>query len=270
MEFRKYYIVKKIGHGTFSEVYEVKERETGEHFALKLFKPMSNSGSNAKKKFLCGARVAKKIKGENIIRVFDICSERDSVFYVMELVDGCRLKDAIADKSLRDIRLTLDIMISVASGVNAIHKAGFIHRDMKPENILLTREKKVKIIDFGLAVPRKRFFWNNFNISGSPSYISPDQILNKRVDERCDIYSIGIIFYEMLTGNVPFTGSSREEVYRLHLNPRSLPKPLPRSNDKNTDKLESIVLKCLDKDKNKRYPNAGFVIRDLNYVKSLY
>ncbi len=270
MEFRKYYIVKKIGQGTFSEVYEVKERETGEHFALKLFSPMSNSGANAKNKFLYGAKVAQKIKDENIISVFEISSERKAVFYVMELIDGCRLRDAIADKSLKNIKLLLDIMVSVASGVNAIHKAGFIHRDMKPENILLTQEKRVKIIDFGLAVPRKNFFWNNFNVSGSPSYISPDQILNKRVDERCDIYSIGIIFYEMVTGNVPFTGSSKEEVYRLHINSRSLPKPLSRSNDKNIDKLENIILKCLNKDKSKRYPSAGFVIRDLNYVKSLY
>ncbi|MDD5644953.1 MAG: serine/threonine-protein kinase, partial [bacterium] len=200
MEFNKYYIVKKIGQGTFSEVYEVKDRETGEYFALKLFSPMSNSGSNAKNKFLRGAKIAKKINSGNIIRVLDICSERGAVFYVMELVNGCRLKDFIAEKFLKDTKLLLDIMISVASGVNAIHNAGFIHRDMKPENILLSAENEVKIIDFGLAVAKKRFLWNNFRISGSPSYISPDQILNKRVDERCDIYSMGIIFYEMVTG----------------------------------------------------------------------
>ena len=256
----RYEILEKIGSGGMSDVYKAKCHKLNRYVAIKVLKPEFSEDRSFVTKFRVEAQSAAGLIHANIVNVYDVGDENGIYYIVMELVEGITLKKYIEKKGRLGVREAVSIAIQVAQGIEAAHNHHIVHRDIKPQNIIISKEGKVKVTDFGIARAATSNTINS-NAMGSVHYISPEQARGGYSDEKSDIYSFGIMLYEMLTGRVPFEGDTTVSVALQHIqddivSPAKLVPGIPIS-------VEKIVLKCTQKKTERRYQNMSDLIADL-------
>lgn len=257
----RYEILEKIGSGGMSDVYKAKCHKLNRLVAIKVLKSEFTSDATFVSKFKMEAQAAAGLSHPNIVNIYDVVDEGDIHFIVMELVEGITLKSYITKKGHLEVKEAIGIAIQVASGIEAAHEQHIIHRDIKPQNMLISMDGKVKVADFGIARAVSSQTMNAATVVGSVHYISPEQARGGYSDERSDLYSLGITMFEMVTGHVPFEGDNTVTVALAHLED---PMPDPRTlNPEVSPSLARIILKCTEKRPERRYPSAAAVISDL-------
>ena len=259
----RYEIIMKIGSGGMADVYKAKDHVLNRLVAIKVLKQEYSTDATFVKKFRVEAQSAAGLSHPNIVNVYDVGEDDGVYFIVMELVQGITLKNYIDMKGKLDIREALNISVQIASGLSAAHENRIIHRDIKPQNIIMSRDGKVKVTDFGIAKVADSTTVTT-TAAGTVHYISPEQARGGYSDERSDIYSLGITMYEMVTGRVPFEGETNVAVALMHFlsvrpPPRQLEPSIPVS-------FEKIILKCTQKKPERRYASARELIADLRKV----
>ncbi len=261
----RYEIIDKVGSGGMADVYNAKDLRLNRNVAIKVLKLEYSNDAKFVSKFRVEAQSVAGLSHPNIVNVYDV-GEDDTLYYiVMELVEGITLKKFIEKKGRLEINEAIGIGIQIAQGIEEAHKNNIIHRDIKPQNIIISKEGKVKVTDFGIA---KAATSNTItsNAMGSVHYISPEQARGGYSDEKSDIYSLGVTLYEMLLGKVPFEGDSTVTVAFAHVHEEAVPLEeidgmIPRS-------LSRIVQKCMQKKPDMRYESAGALIMDLRRAVS--
>ncbi len=256
----RYEILEKIGTGGMSDVYRAKDHKLNRPVAVKVLKQEFSENDNFVSKFRVEAQAAAGLMHPNIVNVYDVGDENGIHYIVMELVDGITLKRYIEKKSRLTVKEAVSIAIQVAMGLEAAHNNHIIHRDIKPQNIIISKEGKVKVTDFGIA---KAATSNTItsNVMGSVHYTSPEQARGGYSDAKSDIYSLGITLFEMLTGRLPFNGDTTVAIAIKHIQ-EDLPTPVEFNEDIPIS-VEKIVMKCCQKSPDRRYQNAAELIRDL-------
>ncbi len=257
----RYEIIEQIGTGGMADVYKAKCHKLNRYVAIKVMKPEFSQDKTFVAKFRAEAQSAAGLINPNIVNVYDVGDENGIYYIVMELVEGITLKKYIEKRGRLSYKEAVSIAIQVANGMDAAHKHHIIHRDIKPQNIIISKEGKVKVTDFGIAKAATSSTINSSASMGSVHYISPEQARGGYSDERSDIYSLGVTLFEMLTGTVPFDGDTTVSVAVRHIQdeipaPSTLVEGIPVSIDK-------IVLKCTQKKTERRYQSASELISDL-------
>ena len=256
----RYEILEKIGTGGMSDVYKAKCHKLNRFVAVKVLKQEFSENANFVSKFTTEAQAAAGMMHPNIVNVYDVGEESGIHYIVMELVEGITLKKYIEKKARLSVKEAISIAIQVSMGIEAAHNNHIIHRDIKPQNIMISKDGKVKVTDFGIA---KAVTSNTItsNVMGSVHYTSPEQARGGYSDEKSDIYSLGITMFEMLTGRVPFNGETTVAIAIKHIQE---PMPSPREYISEIPiSVEQIVLKCTQKSPNRRYQSMGELIEDL-------
>lgn len=259
----RYEIVEKIGEGGMAVVYKAKDRLLNRYVAIKILRPEFTRDEQFIENFRRESQAAAGLSHPNIVNVYDVGREGNINFIVMELVDGKPLSQLIEEKGKLDYKEAINITKQVASALSLAHKNQIIHRDVKPHNILITSQGTAKLADFGIAraVSQSSIQGNDDKIMGSVHYFSPEQARGAYVDERSDIYSLGIVLYEMLTGKVPFDGDSPITIALMHIND-----PVPKVQGI-PPQLEKIIEKATDKYQSNRYKTADEMIEDLDNIE---
>ena len=259
---KRYEILKKIGAGGMADVYKGKDLMLNRYVAIKILKKEFREDESFVKKFRSEAQAAAGLMNPNIVNVYDVGVDRGLYYMVMELVEGITLKEYILKKRRLSPKEVISIAIQMCNGIGAAHKRQIVHRDIKPQNVIISTDGKVKVTDFGIA---KATTSNTVTTSvmGSVHYISPEQARGGYVDTKSDIYSVGITLFEMVTGEIPFDGDSAVEVAMKHIQkditlPSKLVPSIPYS-------LEQIILKCTQKNSERRYENIEELIQDLKH-----
>jgi len=256
----RYEVLEKIGTGGMSDVYKAKDHKLNRLVAVKILKQEFSENENFVSKFRVEAQSTAGLMHPNIVNVYDVGDEDGVNYIVMELVDGITLKKYIEKKARLSVKEAVSIAIQVAMGLEAAHNNNIIHRDIKPQNIMISKDGKVKVTDFGIA---KAATSNTItsNVMGSVHYTSPEQARGGYSDAKSDIYSLGITLFEMLTGRVPFNGDTTVAIAIKHIQ-EDLPSPADY-NDDIPISVEKIVLKCCQKSPDRRYQSAAELITDL-------
>ena len=256
----RYEVLERIGMGGMSDVYKAKDHKLNRHVAVKVLKQEFSENTNFVSKFRVEAQAAASLMHPNIVNVYDVGEDNGVYYIVMELVDGITLKKYIEKKARLSVREALSIAIQACMGIEAAHNNHIIHRDIKPQNIIISKDGKVKVTDFGIA---KAATSNTItsNVMGSVHYTSPEQARGGYSDEKSDIYSMGITLFEMLTGRVPFNGETTVAIAIKHIqeempSPREYVPEIPVC-------VEQIVLKCTQKSPDRRYHSMAALIADL-------
>ena len=258
---KRYEILGRVGSGGMADVYKGKDHKLNRYVAIKVLKSDYRSDQVFIKKFLSEAQAAAGLMHPNVVNVYDVGQDRGLYYMVMELVEGITLKDYIEKKGRLSAKETVSIAIQMVTGLQAAHNQHIIHRDIKPQNIIISKDGKVKVTDFGIARATTSTQTISTSVMGSVHYTSPEQARGGVVDEKSDIYSIGITLYEMVTGHVPFDGDSTVSVALKHLqeqitSPAEEVEDLPYS-------LECIIMKCTQKSPNLRYHDCASLLLDL-------
>lgn len=256
----RYEILEKIGTGGMSDVYKAKDHKLNRMVAVKVLKQEFSENENFLSKFRIEAQAAAGLMHPNIVNVYDVGQEEGIHFIVMELVEGITLKKYIEKKARLSYKEAVSIAIQVCMGIESAHNNHIIHRDIKPQNIIISKEGKVKVTDFGIA---KAATSNTItsNVMGSVHYTSPEQARGGFSDEKSDIYSLGITLFEMLTGRVPFNGETTVAIAIKHIqeempSPRDFISEIPLA-------VEQIVFKCCQKSPDRRYQSMSDLVVDL-------
>ena len=261
----RYEIVETIGVGGMSTVYRAKDERLKRFVALKVLKPEYSNDAGFVSKFRVEAQASAGLTHPNIVSVYDVCEDNGRYFIVMELVEGITLKEYIHLNGRLSMEQALDFSIQIASGVEAAHEHHVIHRDIKPQNIIVAKTGNLKVTDFGIA---KAATSNTMSTAGMGSvhYISPEQARGGYSDERSDIYSLGITMYEMVTGRVPFEGDTNVAIALMHIQNEIIP---PREYFPDIySSFEKVILKATQKKPERRYLTAAALIADLRRVKN--
>ena len=258
---KRYEILERIGSGGMADVYKGKDHKLNRFVAVKVLKSDYRSDEIFIQKFLSEAQAAAGLMHPNVVNVYDVGQDRGLYYMVMELVEGITLKDYIEKKGQLSANETISISIQMATGIQAAHDQHIIHRDIKPQNIIISKDGKVKVTDFGIARATTSTQTISTNVMGSVHYTSPEHAKGGNVDEKSDIYSAGITMYEMITGHVPFDGDSTVSVAIKHLQ-EEIPSPV-KEVPEIPYSLECIILKCTQKNAERRYQNCQELILDL-------
>ncbi|MGN0342027.1 MAG: Stk1 family PASTA domain-containing Ser/Thr kinase [Roseburia sp.] len=256
----RYEIVGKVGAGGMSDVYKAKDHILGRFVAIKVLKQEFSEDVNFVTKFRTEAQSAAGLEHPNIVNIYDVGSENGMHYIVMEFIEGITLKTYIEKKGRLTFKEAVSIAIQVGRGIEAAHNKNIVHRDIKPQNIIISTEGKVKVTDFGIARAATSNTINS-DVMGSVHYSSPEQARNGFVDGKSDIYSLGIVMYEMVTGRVPFDGDTTVAVAIQHLQEEMVP-PSSYTPDLPVS-FEKIILKCTQKNPDRRYENMGELLVDL-------
>ena len=257
----RYEIIEQIGTGGMSDVYKAKCHKLNRYVAIKVMKSEFSEDKTFVSKFRAEAQSVAGFTHPNVVNVYDVGDENGVYYIVMELVEGITLKKYIEKRGKIPFKEAVSIAIQVANGLDAAHKHNIVHRDIKPQNIIISKEGKVKVTDFGIAKVASSSTINSSSTMGSVHYISPEQARGGYSDARSDIYSLGITIFEMLTGTVPFDGDSTVAVAVQHIQdeipaPSTVVADIPLSIDR-------IVIKCTQKKPDRRYQTAAELITDL-------
>ncbi len=258
----RYQIIEELGKGGMGKVYRVADKKLNEESALKLIKPEIASDKRTLERFSNELKLARKIAHKNVGRMYELMEDKGTHFITMEYVPGQDLKGLIRQSGQLAIGTTINIAKQVCEGLAEAHKLGVVHRDLKPSNIMIDRDGNARIMDFGIARSLKGKGITGAGVMiGTPEYMSPEQVEGKEVDQRSDIYSLGIILYEMATGRVPFEGDTPFTVGVKHKSeipgdPRELNSQIPEN-------FSRVILRCLEKDMERRYQSAEELLSDL-------
>jgi len=262
----RYEIIEELGKGGMGKVYRVEDKKIKEEVALKLIKPEIASDKKTIERFSNELKMARKIAHRNVGRMYHLSEHEGTHYITMEYVPGEDLKSFIRRSKQLSIGKAISMTKQVSEGLAEAHRLGVIHRDLKPSNIMIDREGNARIMDFGIArsITGKGITGAGV-IIGTPEYMSPEQVEGKEVDQRSDIYSLGVILYEMVTGRVPFEGDTPLSIAVKH---KTEPPPNPKEvNAQIPDDLSRMILKCMEKNKENRYQSAGEVRSELMNIE---
>jgi serine/threonine protein kinase len=273
--FGHYRIISLLGAGGMGEVYLAEDSRLGRKVALKFLPAQFTKDSERVQRFKREARAASALNHPNILTIYEIGQEEEAYFIATEFIDGHTIHHYINHSKMR-VRQTVDVAIQIAGALSTAHSAGIIHRDIKPQNLMLRNDGYVKVLDFGLAKLTERGAADAFQtvlsartdpgrVMGTISYMSPEQALGQNVDQRTDIFSLGVVLYEMLTGNVPFKGNSAAAIFDEILNKK--PTPIAASNPDISPELERIINRALEKDREVRYQTASDMRAELKLLQ---
>ncbi|NIO87687.1 MAG: protein kinase [Candidatus Aminicenantes bacterium] len=265
----RYQIIEEIGQGGMGKVFKAKDTELDIVVALKMIKPQLSSDPDIVSRFKRELLMAREVFHENVIRIHDLGEVSGIKYISMNYIEGNSLKEVLQTTGKLTIEKSLDIAKQVGSALEAAHKKGIIHRDLKPQNVMIDKQGKAYVLDFGIA---RSLRWEpdaaqDGIVLGTPDFMSPEQIKGEKADATTDIYSLGIILYEMVTGKLPFTGDSPTELLHKHLN--IAPEPPSKLNPQIPPLLEKIILKCLEKKKKHRYQSVKEVLQDVESDKTI-
>ena len=257
----RYEILELIGSGGMANVYKARCHRLNRLVAIKILKSDLADNADFRRRFHDESQAVAQLSHANIVSVYDVSTNPDREYIVMELIDGITLKQYMERRGRMDWRESLHFITQIMRGLSHAHSRGIIHRDIKPQNIMVLRDGSVKVADFGIACLADSAQTLTQEALGSVHYISPEQARGDRIDARSDIYSAGVVLYEMLTGRLPFEGDSAVSVAIQHLSsvplaPRDIDPSIP-------EPLELICMKAMNSDPNKRYASADAMIEDL-------
>jgi len=261
----RYEVLEKIGNGGMATVYKAKDKTLNRNVAVKVLKEEFASDQEFVKRFQIEAQSAAALSHPNIVSIYDVAKDGDINYIVMELIVGKTLKEVIKEEGKLDWRRSAEIASQIASGLSTAHKNHIIHRDIKPHNIIMTKENLAKIADFGIAKASTSSTINaNAGAMGSVHYFSPEHARGGYTDEKSDIYSLGVVLYEMVTGRLPFDGDTPVSIAMKHLKEEVVP---PKQiNPEIPDGLNDIILKAMQKEVSSRYVNAHEMYTDLQKI----
>jgi len=262
----RYEIIEELGKGGMGDVYRVLDKKINEEVALKLIKPAIATDEKIIERFRNELKFARKITHKNVCRMYDLNEEEEILYITMEYVPGNDLKSIIRIMGQLNVEKAISIAKQICEGLAEAHRSGVIHRDLKPRNIMIDKEGNARIMDFGIAWSFKtKGITNTGDMIGTPEYISPEQAEGKEADPRSDIYSLGIIIFEMVTGRVPFKGDTSLSIALKHKT--DIP-PDPRVfNTQIPVDLSRLILRCMEKDKEKRYQGLKELFSDLKKIE---
>ncbi|MDD8014932.1 MAG: protein kinase [Acidobacteriota bacterium] len=263
---RRYQVIEDLGHGGMGRVYKVFDTEVREKLALKLLNPEIATDEETIGRFRNELKLARTVSHRNICRMHDLGREEGAYYITMEYVPGEDLKSFIHRIGALPVGKAVSIARQVCEGLAEAHRVGVVHRDLKPQNVMIDRDGNARIMDFGIARSVKTKGTTGANvIIGTPEYMSPEQVDGKEADRRSDIYSLGVVLFEMLTGRLPFEG---ETPLATAVKQKSEPAPDPRKiNPQIPEDLKRIVWKCLEKSREKRYETADGLLSDLDGIE---
>jgi len=265
----RYTVLEHIGGGGTADVYRAHDKLLDRFVAIKMLHPQFVNDSDFKTRFKYEAQAAAKLSHPNIVNIYDVGSDGDKNYIVMEFVSGETLKEKIMREGILNIADALKITTDIAEALEHAHQNNLVHCDIKPHNILLTTTGRVKVTDFGIAKAITSTTMNHGNtVLGSVHYFSPEQARGISVSAKSDIYSLGVLLYEMLTGTVPFKGETPVSIALKHL--QDEPIPVRKHNELIPPMAEAIVSKAMEKNPEDRYDNISAMIKDLNLVQNYF
>ena len=257
----RYEILERIGTGGMAIVYKAKCHRLNRLVAVKILKSDLAQDEDFRRRFNAESQAVAQLSHPNIVSVYDVSKGGDIEYIVMELIDGITLKQYMEKRGQLNWRESLHFITQIMRGLSHAHSRGIVHRDIKPQNVMVLRDGSVKVADFGIACLENAAQTLTQEALGSVHYISPEQARGDRTDARSDIYSAGVVLYEMLTGRLPFEGDSAVSVAIQHLS--SVPLAPREVNPDIPEQLELICMKAMAPDLEKRYPSADAMIADL-------
>jgi serine/threonine protein kinase/Tfp pilus assembly protein PilF len=262
----RYQIVEELGKGGMGRVYRVLDKELKEEVALKLIRPEIAKDNKTIERFKNELKLARKISHRNIGRMYELMEDKSSRFITMEYVPGQDLRGLIRQTGQLTIGKAISITKEICEGLIEAHRLGVIHRDLKPSNIIIDKDGNAKIMDFGIARSLEGKGITGAGVMiGTPEYMSPEQVEGKEVDQRSDVYSLGVILYEMVTGRVPFEGDTPFTIGMKHKG--EIPQDPNELNTQISDDLNRLIMRCLEKEKDKRYQSSGDVLSELANIE---
>ncbi len=262
----RYELLEKIGEGGMSEVFKARDNKLNRFVAVKILKKELCDNHDIVEKFKGEATAVAALSDNNIVNILDVGTQDEINYIVMEYVKGKTLKDIIKQVGKMNYETAISVAIQIAKALDCAHRNNIIHRDVKPQNILVTEDGVMKVTDFGIAKSsNSETITNTSTIMGSAHYLSPEQAKGNFIDCRTDLYSLGVVLYEMVTGNLPFQADTAVTIALKHLQEEVVP---PKSvNSKIPESLNQLILKSMEKDPIKRYQNAKEMISDLQRIK---
>ncbi len=262
----RYQIIEELGKGGMGKVYKAQDTDLKEKVAIKLLRPEIAADKKTIERFRNELKFARKIRHKNVCQMYDLNKEKGLHYITMEYVPGEDLKSMIRMMGQLSSGKTIFIAKQVCEGLSEAHRLGVVHRDLKPQNIMIDRDGNARVMDFGIARSLKTKGITAAGVMiGTPEYMSPEQVEGKEVDQRSDIYSLGVILYEMVTGRVPFEGDTPFTIGVKHKS--EMPKDPKEFNTQLPEDLNLVILRCLEKDKEKRYQSAGEVRAELTRIE---
>jgi len=262
----RYQIIEELGEGGMGSVYKALDTTINEKVALKLIKPEIASNKHTIERFQNELKYARKVSHKNVCRMYHLSKENDSHYIVMEYIPGENLKSMIRMTKQLSMKTAVSIAKQVCEGLAEAHRLGVVHRDLKPSNIMIDKGGIARIMDFGIARSLQTDGMTGPGVMvGTPEYMSPEQVEGKKADQRSDIYSLGIILYEIVAGKVPFVGDTPISVALKHKN--EIPQNPKKINAQIPDPLSHTILKCLEKKKEKRFQSVDELLAELNAIE---
>jgi eukaryotic-like serine/threonine-protein kinase len=260
----RYRIIRKLGAGGMADVYLAEDQELGRHVAIKILNDRHAADDSFIERFRREAKNAAGLSHPNIVSIYDRGEAEGTYYIAMEYLDGRSLKELIVGRGPAPVKTAIDYARQILAAVGFAHKHGIVHRDIKPHNVLVGAEGRLKVTDFGIARSGASQMTEVGSIIGTAQYLSPEQARGAQVDQTSDLYSVGVVLYEMLTGQVPFTGDTPLEIAMKHLS--EVPRPPSELRPEVPHDLDSVVLRALAKDPGERYQSADEVDADLARV----